>query len=227
MTAIACAGIGMSAPALAGARPMVRPDQPLVRLLFGHRVYARPGAHPSPRRLPARTPLTGETTTLPVLGHAVTARHRWLRVMLPGRPNSSTGWIQQGGTRASETGWQISVNLSRRQIRVYFIGHLLKTFTAVVGKPSTPTPTGHFFVEETEVMPGTAPGGPYVLALSARSNVLQEFDGGPGQIGIHGRDLLGGDLGQAESHGCMRLATPDITWLADRIGPGVPVTIIR
>ena len=46
-----------------------------------------------------------------------------------------------------------------------------------------------------------------MLALSARSNVLQDFDGGPGQIGIHGRDLLGGTLGQAESHGCMRLAT--------------------
>jgi L,D-transpeptidase catalytic domain len=29
----------------------------------------------------------------------------------------------------------------------------------------------------------------------------------------------------AESHGCVRLATPSIDWLAQRIGPGVPVTI--
>lgn len=74
-------------------------------------------------------------------------------------------------------------------------------------------------------MPSTAAGGPFALALSARSNVLQEFEGGPGQIAIHGRDLLGGDLGQAESHGCVRLASTAIAWLAARIGPGVPVTI--
>ena len=69
------------------------------------------------------------------------------------------------------------------------------------------------------------PGGPFALALSARSNALQEFEGGPGQIALHGRDNLGGVLGAAESHGCMRLATASIDWLAERIGPGVPVTI--
>lgn len=69
------------------------------------------------------------------------------------------------------------------------------------------------------------PGGPYALALSARSNVLQEFDGGSGQIALHGRDALGGTLGAAESHGCVRLATASIAWLAQRIGPGVPVRI--
>jgi len=68
-------------------------------------------------------------------------------------------------------------------------------------------------------------GGPFALALSARSNVLQEFEGGPGQIGIHGRDDLGGTLGTAGSHGCIRLDTASIDWLAARIGPGTPVTI--
>ena len=32
-------------------------------------------------------------------------------------------------------------------------------------------------------------------------------------------------LGHAESHGCVRLATSSIEWLAARIGPGTPVTI--
>lgn len=68
-------------------------------------------------------------------------------------------------------------------------------------------------------------GGPFALALSARSNVLQEFEGGPGQIAIHGRDNLGGTLGAAESHGCVRLASASIDWLAARIGPGTPVRI--
>ena len=69
------------------------------------------------------------------------------------------------------------------------------------------------------------PGGPFALALSARSDALQEFEGGPGQIALHGRDSLGGTLGNAESHGCVRLDTASIDWLAARIGPGTPVTI--
>ena len=76
-------------------------------------------------------------------------------------------------------------------------------------------------------MPPSEPGGPYALALSARSNVFQEFEGGPGQIAIHGRDNLGGILGKAESHGCIRVATASIDWLAARIGAGTPVTIDR
>jgi lipoprotein-anchoring transpeptidase ErfK/SrfK len=123
------------------------------------------------------------------------------------------------------TGWRIMVDLAARRLRVYHDGRTVRTFQAVIGKPSTPTPTGQFFVEETVQMPVGHPGGPYALALSARSNALQEFEGGPGQIAIHGRDDLGGTLGAAESHGCVRLATASIDWLATRIDPGTPVKI--
>ena len=110
-------------------------------------------------------------------------------------------------------------------MRVYGEGRLVKVFPAVVGKPSTPTPTGDFFVEESLQMQAGEPGGPYALALSARSNVLQEFEGGPGQIAIHGRENLGGTLGTAASHGCIRLATASIDWLVSRVIPGTPVMI--
>jgi L,D-transpeptidase catalytic domain len=219
---------GAAASAAVSRPPPVKASQALVQLQFEHQAYRGPrtGARLGVS-VPARTPLTGEPTALPVIGDARTAHRRWLHVMLPGRPNGRTGWIEQGGTRLRQTGWHIVVSLSRRHVWVYFEATLVKSFEAVVGKPSTPTPTGSFFVEETEIMPSTEAGGPYALALSARSNVLQDFDGGPGQIGIHGRDLLGGTLGHAQSHGCVRLATPAITWLAARIGPGVPVTIDR
>ena len=70
-------------------------------------------------------------------------------------------------------------------------------FASVVGKPSTPTPTGHFFVEEAGALRPQYVGAPYALALSARSNVLQEFEGGPGQIALHGTANVGGVLGTA------------------------------
>jgi lipoprotein-anchoring transpeptidase ErfK/SrfK len=102
----------------------------------------------------------------------------------------------------------------------------LRAFAAIVGKPSTPTPRGRFFVEENiRMLPG-AVGAPFALATSARSNVLQEFDGGPGQIALHGLDNVGGELGTAASHGCVRLADSTVAWLAARISPGVPVTIV-
>jgi len=108
---------------------------------------------------------------------------------------------------------------------VYRAGRLRRSFSAIVGKPSTPTPHGRFFVEESIRIPPGSAGGPFALALSARSNVLQEFAGGPGQIGIHGVRNLGGTPGTAVSHGCVRLTNRAISWLAARIGPGVPVTV--
>jgi lipoprotein-anchoring transpeptidase ErfK/SrfK len=108
---------------------------------------------------------------------------------------------------------------------VYRYGRPLRVFAAVVGKPSTPTPPGDYFVEESVKLSAGAAGAPFALATSDRSDVLQEFEGGPGQIALHGVDNIGGDLGSAESHGCIRLATASITWLARHIGPGIPITI--
>jgi len=76
-------------------------------------------------------------------------------------------------------------------------------------------------------MPGGVAGGPYALALSARSNVLQRFEGGPGQIAVHGVMGLQGRPGTAISHGCVRVANADSRWLSARIAPGTPVTIRR
>jgi lipoprotein-anchoring transpeptidase ErfK/SrfK len=221
------AGCAVAASAPAGVPAHVGVAQQLAVLLTAHGVRQEPetGA-PQTGLLPARGPITGEPTTVPVIG-ALTGPDgaQWLRVMLPGRPNGSTGWIAQRGTRRLVTDWHIVVDLAARRVRAYRSGHVMRTFQAVVGKPSTPTPTGEFFVEETlQMFPGEA-GGPFALALSARSDVLQEFEGGLGQIAIHGRDNLGGTLGAAESHGCIRMDSASIEWLAGRIGPGTPVTI--
>lgn len=178
------------------------------------------------RLLPARTPITGERTTLPVIARRIDrSGRRWLELMLPGRPDGSTGWIAAQSTRERATGWRLLVDLPARRVLVYRHGREVRTFEAVVGKPSTPTPAGRFFVEETVEMRAGEPGGPFALALSARSHALREFEGGPSQIAVHGRENLGGTLGTAASHGCIRLAKASIAWLAARIGPGVPVTI--
>ncbi len=111
---------------------------------------------------------------LPVLAQ----RNGWIEVLLPGRPNGHTGWIRRRNTRLTSTPWHMVVVTSTRRVLVYRSGRLVRTFAAIVGKPSTPTPHGEFFVEEAvQLGPGEV-GGPYALALSARSTVLQEFAGG-------------------------------------------------
>ena len=205
----------------------VQASQELVVLLAAQTAHQAPEASsPAVAAVAPQRPITGEQTTLPVLARSIGAGGtRWLQVMLPGRPDGLTGWITQPGTRPAVTDWRIVLDLGARRVTVYNDGSRVRTFKAVVGKPSTPTPTGQFFVEEVVQMQRGEPGGPFALALSARSNALQEFEGGPGQIAMHGRDNLGGTLGAAESHGCVRLGTPAIDWLAARIGDGTPVTI--
>jgi len=223
----ACLLAGFTAGSAVAAETRVQGTQELAVLLTAQVAHKAPEAgSPQVALVPATRPITGERTTLPVLARQIGAGGtRWLQVMLPGRPNGLTGWIDEKSTRPSVTPWRLIVNLGARRVTVYQDGRKARSFSAVVGKPSTPTPAGQFFVEEVVRMGSKDPGGPIALALSARSNVFAEFEGGPGQIGIHGRDNLGGTLGQAESHGCVRLATPSIEWLAERVGPGTPVTI--
>jgi lipoprotein-anchoring transpeptidase ErfK/SrfK len=213
--------------AFASTPTRVQGTQELVVLLSAHSAHRAPEAgSPQVALVSAHTSITGEQTTLPVISRSIDAGGvQWLHVMLAGRPDGLTGWISQQGTSPLVTPWRIVVDLAARRVRVYEDGRAVRLFRAVVGKSLTPTPTGQFFVEEVLRMAPAEPGGPFALALSARSNALQEFEGGPGQIAIHGRDNLGGTLGTAASHGCIRIATASIDWLAARVGPGTPVTI--
>jgi lipoprotein-anchoring transpeptidase ErfK/SrfK len=218
-----------AAPATALRPTVVKPTQELAALRYSHKVFSKPSKGATRIAfVSSRRPITEERTVLPVLGHS-TSRDglRWLRVRLPGRPNGKTGWISRRGTVAWRTNWHLVVSTSSRRVTVYERGRRARVFSAIVGHSSTPTPTGTFFVEESIQMPRSAPGAPFALALSARSNVLQEFSGGPGQIALHGLSNVGGTLGTAVSHGCVRLDNGAMRWLVSRIGPGVPVTITR
>lgn len=219
-----------SAKASDSPRPAARQD--LVMLLGKtHTVRDRPTlnsrkvAHVNGRR-----PLTEARTVLPVLARKTARGRLWLRVRLPGRklgrkapPRS--GWLTSPRTRHLTTVWRIVVNVRTRRVHAYRDGRRVRTYRAIVGKSSTRTPRGEYFVEENVRLPRHRAGAPFALATSARSRVLQEFDGGPGQIALHGLSGLGGRLGTAVSHGCVRVAAGPITWLASRIRPGVPITV--
>lgn len=218
--------------AQAPGEPQIARAQQIVTLLEVKSVRARPGAGEVLTSVSATRPITGARTTLPVLGAAQDARgERWLHVRLPGRSLKRSvpprrGWISAANTRSTTTVWHVLIDVDVRQVRVYRRGRQLRSYRAIVGARSTPTPRGAYFVEESLRLPETAAGAPFALATSARSSVLQEFAGGPGQIALHGVHKLRGRLGSGVSHGCVRLTRGAITWLAAQIRPGVPVTIV-
>lgn len=224
LAALAIGAVGV-APAAAAPTPRPWVAQPLVVLLGNHVARHGPNAAAAPIEVvAARRPLTRVRTVLPVLGR----RGRddaWVRVRLPGRPNGHTGWIASARTRPTSTPWRIVVSISSRRVVALRSGQVVREFKAIVGKASTPTPRGSFFVEEALRLSPSASGAPFALATSARSDALREFDGGPGQIALHGTGNLSGSLGTAASHGCVRLSPHAITWLASRIGAGVPLSI--
>lgn len=221
------AGPAPAAPGGDAVPALVPPSQELAVLARDLRARAKPDARAAPVLfVEARRPITHGPTVLPVIGRATGPGGAvWLRVRLPHRPNGLTGWIRRSATVATETQWHVVVATSSRRVTVYRAGRAARVFTAVVGKVETPTPRGTFFVEESVRLGAGDVGAPFALALSARSYVLQEFAGGPGQVALHGLGNIGGRLGTAVSHGCVRLADAAVRWLALRIGPGVPVTI--
>ena len=194
-------------------------------------VWARSKPSSSARRvarLDTYTPLTISQLVLPVVKDEVTAAgSRWIRVRIPARPNGLTGWIPERVTRPRAIEWNVRVDLSQRRARVYRDGRLMRRFRVVVGARRTPTPRGRFFVVERVKLHTSWARGLWALALSAHSNVLQEFDGGDGQVAMHARGSLSARLGSAASHGCLRFGNRSIAWLARRLPNGTPVDIVR
>ena len=155
----------------------------------------------------------------------------WVQVRLPTRPNRAAAWIDARRARLRPTPWRIVVTRRARTLDVLDGGRRVRRFRVVVGKPATPSPRGLFSIVGVWRWKPSDFLGAYILPLTAHSNVLQEFGGGDGRVGIHGRGgtSLRDPLGSARSHGCVRLSNAAIEWIVRRIGarglPGIPVSV--
>ena len=202
----------------------------IARLLLATPVREAPRtSSPLLATVSAVRPLTGQQTALPVIAeHLDTRKTLWLRVRLPGRPNGRTGWIRAASARLVASPWRLVVIRARREVRLLREDRLVERLRVVVGAPATPTPHGAFFVVEHVRQADGSPLGRWALATSAHSSVLQEFDGGPGQVALHGRrgPLAIAPLGTAASHGCVRLDNATLDRIAQLVPNGTPVEIL-
>jgi lipoprotein-anchoring transpeptidase ErfK/SrfK len=154
------------------------------------------------------------------------ARGRWLRVLLPMRPNGVEGWIRRADVRLSRHRFAARVDLSERRLTAFRGSNVILRRSVAIGMPQSPTPTGPFYITVLARAPDpTGPYGPLALGLSGFSEVYTEFNGGNGQIAIHGTnapDLIG----QAASSGCLRMRNDDVVRLAHYLPLGTPVRIV-
>jgi lipoprotein-anchoring transpeptidase ErfK/SrfK len=163
--------------------------------------------------------------TITVLAAVAPPQDGWVEVILPVRPNGSTGWVQVDQVSLYVVDGEIVVDLSDR-ILTYTVDGVEVVRTEVgIGSVHNETPTGHFFVTDNVRVGGSnGPWGPYALGLSARSDTITEFNGGDGIIGIHGTNNPA-SIGDDISLGCVRLPNDVISTLHELVPIGTRVTI--
>jgi lipoprotein-anchoring transpeptidase ErfK/SrfK len=180
-------------------------------------VYAYPGGQPV-AVLP--TSELSSPTWVPV----VESRPGWDRVLLPARPNRSTGWIFLGGSglQTAYSPYRIKIDVAAYRMTVLDRGRRLGSWTVAVGAPGTPTPTGRTFLLAS-VAPRHPTYSPLILPLGVHSHTLSRFGGGPGTVGLHGWPDPA-VFGHAVSHGCVRVPSAALRILS-RIPLGSPIAI--
>jgi len=150
---------------------------------------------------------------------------QWVKIRVPMRPNGRTGWVPRDALgHFYEVHTQLIVDRHKLRATLFRSGKKIWSAPVGVGKRSTPTPAGHFYIRERiKALQGNTIYGPYAFGTSDYST-LSEWPGG-GIVGIHGTNepqLIPG----RPSHGCIRLTNAKVTQLWRLMPLGTPVRVL-
>jgi hypothetical protein len=109
----------------------------------------------------------------------------------------------------------IVVDISQYRLHFFSYGREVRSFPCVTGRPSLPTPLGHFKIYAR----GKWPGGPYgARIMSYHPPCAIHGTNEPGLLKRFPRNF---------SHGCTRLANTNAIWLYDHAPLGTPVWNVK
>jgi lipoprotein-anchoring transpeptidase ErfK/SrfK len=127
----------------------------------------------------------------------------------------------------------IIVNRGAFQLQLYKDLEPVKTYTVAVGQAGLETPQGLYEIQNMAVNPywhvpqsdwaGSLAG--QVIPPGPSNPIKARWMGIYNGAGIHGTDAVG-SLGTAASHGCIRMAIPDVEELYEQVDVGTPVYIL-
>jgi lipoprotein-anchoring transpeptidase ErfK/SrfK len=148
---------------------------------------------------------------------------KWYKLALPGRPNGRKGWVPAASVSIRPVDRWLVIYRGSRRFEFYEGGEIARSGRVAVGAPGMETPVGLFFVQ-SKFAPRLYPIlGAFAFETSGYSK-LSDWPGG-GVVGVHGTDAPA-LIGQAVSHGCVRLDNRDILFLRSRVPLGTPVKIV-
>jgi lipoprotein-anchoring transpeptidase ErfK/SrfK len=147
----------------------------------------------------------------------------WYRVEVASPTNRLSGWVAGRALSVTSVPERIVIRRGARLLELFRGRRLLVRTRIAVGKPGAETPLGRFYVT-AKFRPTLPVLGEYALETSAHSR-LSDWPGG-GIVGIHGTPSPW-LLGQAVSHGCIRVQNGAILRLKRLVPLGTSITVVR
>jgi lipoprotein-anchoring transpeptidase ErfK/SrfK len=222
---VVLAAAALAPSAQTASAPAIPSSYPAAGELVGTQVIARAAPDPTARVVRRFHQFRNDYRRQIVFatGQTVGADGRvWFHVDVPMRPNGTTAWVPADTVALRPVQTRIVVHRGLRRIEVFRGDRRLLTAEVAIGAPGRETPLGDFYVT-ARFHPDDPFLGVFALETSAYSR-LTEWPGG-GVVGIHGtsKPWL---LGQAVSHGCVRVSNATAQALA-RLAPlGTPISIV-
>ncbi|HEY7207834.1 MAG TPA: L,D-transpeptidase [Gaiellaceae bacterium] len=179
-------------------------------------LYAAPGSSQVLDRV-ASTTRFGSPTRLAVIGREA----GWLVVVSDALANDERGYVRRDDVQLTRVRYSVEVDVSRRLLKVWQMGVVVRSFAVAVGGSSSPTPSGRFSITDKLADFNPAAYGCCVLALSGHQTQLAPGWTGGDRLAIHG----GGGIGGATSSGCLHARTSDLEYLMARLPLGTQVVI--
>lgn len=148
------------------------------------------------------------------------------------RPSSAAPELKSPQIPARSLGLHLEVRLSQRQVRVFQGDRLMKTYPIAIGQDGWETPTGTFYVNQKIQEPRWVhPFTDESIAPNDPRNPLGKYwigfwTDGHHSIGFHGTPDPD-SIGDASSHGCLRMYNQDVEELFHWVDMSTVVTVLE
>ncbi|GEM_PF-2715446 len=190
----------------------------------GTTAYATPTTDSTPIALfPAQNEFSDRYTFRVWEEHQNDSGDIWYRVQLPLR-SPTEGWIPASQVVVTSHQKRFVIDTSAHTATLHEREEVLGTWRVGIGKTSTPTPLGNFYLWTKWEKNVNSVYGRGVLGLSTHSEALPGWPGG-GRIGIHGT-FRTSDLARNISHGCIRMLNKELDALWNLLPLGMPIDIV-